>query len=93
LQQELQMERLEKLINGDKKDNQVNVQVKKARDDLLKVQAELKELKKLDPLRLKRQVTDLKKKNIVLIGCSDDGTELNKLENHTDTLLSHRHGY
>jgi chromosome segregation ATPase len=64
LQQELQMERLEKLINGDKKDNQVNVQVKKARDDLLKVQAELKELKKLDPLRLKRQVTDLKKKNI-----------------------------
>ena len=64
LQQELQMERLEKLINGDKKDNQVNVQVKKARDDLLKVQAELKELKKLDPLRLKRQVTDLKKKNM-----------------------------
>jgi chromosome segregation ATPase len=64
LQQELQMERLEKLINGDKKDNQVNVQVKKARDDLVKVQAELKEFKKLDPLRLKRQVTDLKKKNI-----------------------------
>ncbi|MDG2176366.1 MAG: hypothetical protein P8M72_09600 [Gammaproteobacteria bacterium] len=63
LQQALQMERLEKLINVDKKDSQVNVQVRKARDDLLKVQAELKELKTLDPQRLKRQVTDLKKKN------------------------------
>jgi len=63
LQQALQMERLEKLIDVDKKDSQVNVQIRKARDDLLKVQAELKELKKLDPQRLKRQVTDLKKKN------------------------------
>ncbi len=64
LQQELQMERLEKLIEGDKKDNTVNAQVKKAREELSAVQSELKELKKLDPQRLKRQVTDLKKKNI-----------------------------
>jgi len=64
LQQELQMERLEKLIEGDKKDNTVNAQVKKAKEELSAVQSELKELKKLDPQRLKRQVTDLKKKNI-----------------------------
>lgn len=64
LQQELQMERLEKLIVTDDKDNQVNTQVKKAKEDLVKIQAELKELKKLDPMRLKRQVTDLKKKNL-----------------------------
>ena len=64
LQQELQMERLEKLISTDDKDSQVNTQVKKAKEDLAKVQAELKELKKLDPTRLKRQVTDLKKKNL-----------------------------
>jgi len=63
LQQELQMERLEKLIQTDQKDNQVNTQVKKAREELAKAQSELKELKKLDPQRLKKQVTELKKKN------------------------------
>jgi len=64
LQQELQMERLEKLVDTGKKDNQFESQLKKAREDLAEVQAELKELKKLDPQRLKRQVTDLKKKNL-----------------------------
>jgi hypothetical protein len=64
LQQELQMERLEKLIDGDKKDNQILAQLKKAREETTQVQAELRELKKLDPQRLKRQVTDLKKKNL-----------------------------
>jgi len=64
LQQELQVERLEKLIDGDKKDNKLENQLKKVRDDLVQAQAELKELKKLDPQRLKRQVTDLKKKNL-----------------------------
>ncbi|MBT5483880.1 MAG: hypothetical protein HOH14_11250 [Gammaproteobacteria bacterium] len=64
LQQQLQMERLEKLIDGDKKDNTVNAQVKKVKEEMSAVQSELKELKKLDPLRLKRQVSDLKKKNI-----------------------------
>lgn len=64
LQQELQLERLEKLIDGDKKDNQVQGQLKKAREELATAQAELKELKQLDPLRLKRQVADLKKKNL-----------------------------
>jgi len=64
LQQELQMERLEKLVDTGKKDNQFEGQLKKVREDLAEVQAELKELKKLDPQRLKRQVTDLKKKNL-----------------------------
>ena len=64
LQQAIQMERLEKLIDGDKKDNTVNAQTKKVKEELSVVQAELKELKKLDPQRLKRQVTDLKKKSL-----------------------------
>jgi chromosome segregation ATPase len=63
LQQQVQMERLEQLIDGDKKDAQIKTQLKKARDDLKAAQDELKELKKLDPQRLKRQVTDLKKKS------------------------------
>lgn len=63
LQQELQMERLEKLIDDDKKDNKLEGQLKKAREEMVQAQAELKELKKLDPQRLKRQVTDLKKKS------------------------------
>lgn len=64
LQQELQMERLEKLIDVDKKDNKSDNQLKKAREDLAATQAELKQLKKLDPQRLNRQVKDLKKKNL-----------------------------
>jgi chromosome segregation ATPase len=63
LQQQVQMDRLEQLIDGDKKDAQIKTQLKKARDDLKAAQDELKELKQLDPLRLKRQVTDLKKKS------------------------------
>lgn len=64
LQQELAMERLEKLVNHDKQDNKADTQLKKLREELAQVQAELKELKKLDPQRLKRQVSDLKKKNL-----------------------------
>ena len=63
LQQELAMERLEKLVANDKQGNKADSQLKKLRDELVQVQGELKELKKLDPQRLKRQVTDLKKKN------------------------------
>ena len=63
LQQELQMVRLEQLVQDDSKDNQFEQQAWKAREELASVQAELKELKKLDPQRLKRQVNDLKKKN------------------------------
>jgi len=64
LQQELQMERLEKLVQTDVVDNKSTNQIKKAKEDLAKLQTELKELKKLDPQRLKKQVTDLKKKNL-----------------------------
>jgi len=64
LQQELQMERLEKLVSEGQKDDKSEVQLKKVREEMAQVQAELKELKKLDPQRLKRQVTDLKKKNL-----------------------------
>lgn len=63
LQQQVAMERLEKLIDGDKKDNQLKVQIQKLRDELKEAGDELKELKLLDPQRLKRQVTDLKKKS------------------------------
>ena len=62
LQQKVQLERLEQLIDGDKKDSVLNGQLKKARDDLKAAADELKELKQLDPERLKRQVADLKKK-------------------------------
>ena len=62
LQQQVAMERLEKLIDDDKKDNALTAQLKKAREELKAAQDELKELKALDPDRLKRQVADLKKK-------------------------------
>lgn len=63
LQQQVQMERLEQLIDGDKKESQSKTQLKKLRDDLKEAQDELRELKQLDPQRLKRQVADLKKKS------------------------------
>ncbi len=62
LQQQVQLERLEKLIDGDKKDSAIMTQLKKAKDELKIATDELRELKQLDPERLKRQVTDLKKK-------------------------------
>ncbi|MDR0780458.1 MAG: hypothetical protein LBF16_07150 [Pseudomonadales bacterium] len=62
LQQRVQMERLEQLIDGDKKDSQAKALLQKLRSDLKEAQDELRELKLLDPLRLKRQVVDLKKK-------------------------------
>jgi chromosome segregation ATPase len=64
LQQKVQLERLEQLIEGDKKETLVKAQIKKIKDELKEAQDELKELKQLDPQRLKRQVTDLKKKTI-----------------------------
>ncbi len=63
LQQEVQMERLENLLSKEKVDTQSSSALKKARDEIKTLQQELKELKQLDPLRLKRQVVDLKKKN------------------------------
>ncbi|MGA0805928.1 MAG: hypothetical protein ACO3PV_05350 [Pseudohongiellaceae bacterium] len=62
LQQQVAMERLEKLIDEDKKDSQLKAQLDKVRAELKAALDELKELKQLDPQRLKRQVTDLKKK-------------------------------
>lgn len=62
LQSKVQMERLENMVSGDKKEGQHQTFVKKAKEDSSVLQKELKELKKLDPLRLKRQVGDLKKK-------------------------------
>ena len=62
LQQQVQLEKLEQLIDSDKKDNALNAQLKKVRDELKVAADELKELKALDPERLKRQVADLKKK-------------------------------
>jgi chromosome segregation ATPase len=62
LQQQVQLERLEAMIESDKKDAQLKAQVKKTKEDLKVLQDELKELKALDPMRLKRQVVDLKKK-------------------------------
>lgn len=62
LQHEVQMERLEKLIDKDKDDSKLKNQLKKARAELRIIQDELKNFKQLDPIRLKRQVVDLKKK-------------------------------
>jgi len=62
LQQQVAMERLEQMVDGDKKDAALRAMMKKAKDELKEVQDELKELKLLDPQRLKRQVADLKKK-------------------------------
>ncbi len=62
LQHEKQMERLENMIEGDKKESQHKNVIKKAKEELRVVEIELKELKKLDPVRLRRQVVDLKKK-------------------------------
>lgn len=64
LQQEIQLERLENLLSTEKLETQNASTVKKAREEVKEIQKELKELKKLDPQRLKRQVTDLKKKTI-----------------------------
>lgn len=64
LQQQVQMDRLELLVDGDKKDTAAKAQIKKAKDELKECQDELRELKALDPLRLKRQVADLKKKSL-----------------------------
>ena len=62
LQQQIQLEKLEQLTAGDQKEAATNAQLKKLRDDYKAAADELKELKKLDPERLKRQVADLKKK-------------------------------
>lgn len=63
LQQQVLLEKLEQLNDVDKKDAQLKAQLKKVRDELKVAQDELKDLKQLDPQRLKRQVTDLKKKS------------------------------
>jgi len=62
LQQQVAMERLEQMVEGDKKDLALRAYMKKAKEELKEAQDELRELKLLDPQRLKRQVADLKKK-------------------------------
>ena len=64
LQQRTQMDRLEQMIDGDRKDSIVKGQLKKSKDELKEAQDELRELKALDPQRLKRQPTDIKKKTL-----------------------------
>jgi hypothetical protein len=64
LQQQVAMERLEKLIEGDKVDTKLKAQMDKLKEELKQCNEELKELKALDPQRLKRQVADLKKKTL-----------------------------
>lgn len=108
LQQELAMERLEKMVDGDKKDGKLKAQVKKAREELAEAQAELRELKKLDPQRLKRQVTDLKKKNLdqakdnknlntALVNERKEVRELTaakeKLEQELESISKHQHHF
>lgn len=63
LQQQVQMDRLEQLVEGDKKESLLKKELDKVRAQLKEVQDELRELKALDPQRLKRQVADLKEKN------------------------------
>ncbi len=62
LQQTVAMERLEQLVDGDKKDSLLKKEVQKARAEQKETLDELRELKALDPQRLKRQVADLKEK-------------------------------
>jgi chromosome segregation ATPase len=62
LRQQVQLEKLEQLIDGDKKDAKSASAQQKLRTELKEAQDELRELKQLDPQRLKRQVADLKKK-------------------------------
>ncbi len=64
LQQEIQLERLENLLNNEKVESLNAATIKKAKQESKELQQELKEFKKLDPIRLKRQVGDLKKKAI-----------------------------
>jgi chromosome segregation ATPase len=64
LQQQVQLDRLEQMIDGDKKETNLNAQLKKLRDELKVTADELKEIKQLDPERLKRQVAELKKKTL-----------------------------
>ncbi len=64
LQQEVQLERLENLLTIEKLETQNKATDKKSNEEVKGLQKELKELKKLDPVRLKRQIVDLKKKAI-----------------------------
>jgi chromosome segregation ATPase len=64
LQQQVQLDKLEQLIDGDKKDAKSATALQKLRTELKEAQDELRELKQLDPQRLKRQVADLKKKTV-----------------------------
>lgn len=75
LQQQVQMERLEQLVEGDKKEAAAKKEIDRLRSQLKEVQEELRELKALDPQRLKRQVADLKEKNREQ---SNDNQNLNK---------------
>jgi len=108
LQQEVQLERLENLLNAEKLETQNAALVKKAREELKELQKELKELKKLDPLRLKRQVTDLKKKTITQASenkaintalvtirkeLKETTTERDRLESELKAALSESHAF
>ncbi|MDG2089987.1 MAG: hypothetical protein P8J61_02605 [Gammaproteobacteria bacterium] len=64
LQQEVQLAKLENLLSTEKLEAQNASTAKNSREEVKEIQKELKEYKKLDPVRLKRQVSDLKKKTI-----------------------------
>jgi len=57
------IERLEALVNIDKKVSHALSELDKGRDDLREAKSQLKDLKALDPERLKKNVAELKKKN------------------------------
>ncbi len=62
LQSALQIEKLGNHVNEEKSKLKLKADLKKAREDLRLVRTEFNLLKALDPARLKRQLTDLKKK-------------------------------
>ena len=108
LQQEIQLERLENLLSKDKVENQSSSAIKKAREEIKVLQQELKDLKQLDPQRLKRQVVDLKKNNAgqakenktvnaALVSArkelKETSTEKERLEKELEQTLNEQHAF
>jgi chromosome segregation ATPase len=108
LQQEIQLERLENLLTIEKLESQNKTTDTKSKEEVKALQKELKELKKLDPVRLKRQIVDLKKKtntqssenkaiNTALVNTrkelKETTAEKDKLDNELKAALSESHSF
>ncbi len=104
----MQLEKLENLLSTEKLESQNASIVKKTLAEVNELQKELKGLKKLDPVRLKRQVTDLKKKTITqasenkainsaLVSArrelKESTTEKSKLDIELKSTLSEKHSF